>query len=370
MPEPLKILFLLEDLCFGGTQRQSLELAARLKRQRFAPQIMTLTGRTDLDDLAKAANIPLVHLGKSRKPGLFFFLRLGRALQSLRPDLLIPCTALPNIWGRIWGRILGLNVIGTVRGGGAPRRQHERLLWRLTEMLVCNSQALIADLCRRGVPEGHLRYIPNGVDMQRFCPGPLPLGQRPERILCVARLAGDKDHFSLLRAFASLSPKRPQASLRLVGDGPLESKLRDFISQELAPEIQHRITIVSGKDDLAGEYAEARIFALSSVREGQPNVILEAMSSGLPVCATSVGGIPGLIHQGENGLLSPAREPLALAQNILELLDNPGLCAKMGANGRKRVAEDFSFKAMVERHEALFAEVWQKTSAQATSREQ
>ena len=97
------------------------------------------------------------------------------------------------------------------------------------------------------------------------------------------------------------------------------------------------------------------MFALSSVREGQPNVILEAMACGLPVCATSVGGIPRLVQDAVNGFLSPAGDAVALAENCCKLLADGALCDAMGEAGRARVEKDFSFTAMVDAHQEVFA---------------
>lgn len=353
----LKVLFLMEDLCFGGTQKQNLELARRLDRQILEPEILTLSGPTDLDNIPEKAGLKLVHLGKSRKVPAFFFARLGSMLKKLKPDILIPCTALPNIWGRLWGRFINIPVIvGTCRGGGAPVRQHERFLWRFCDHIVCNSQASILAMRQRGVPESRLSYIANGVDTSLFQPGIKNSGQ--EIILCVARLAADKDLGTLIRAFAILAKGRPQTHLRLVGEGPEEKNLKKLVL-DLPAEIASRIEFCGACANPAAYYAEADIFALSSVREGQPNVILEAMSSGLPVCATETGGIPALLNQGHAGKLSPVRDEAALATNMALLLDNPQLRKEMGLRGREYVQANFSFEAMTCAHEKLFLSLWQ-----------
>ena len=351
MAHVMRILFLMEDLCYGGTQRQMLELAGRLDRSRFAPVMLTLTGPTDLDDLARQAGIEVHTLGHDRRLAPFFFARVGAALRRLRPDVLVPCTALPNIWGRIWGRALGLPVLGTVRGGGGPRRQHERFLWRLAQHIVCNSEALREVLRGLGVPSDRLSYVPNGVDTDMFRAPVTPVSARPPLLLCVARLAGDKDHPTLLRAFARVLERHPDAMLRLVGDGPEEGRLRQWAAAHPAGK---RVEFVPGRPDVREEYAQARLFVLSSVREGQPNVLLEAMSCGLPLCATAVGGIPRLISAGENGFLCEPGDDAALAGHICRLLDDPSLGDRLGRAGRERVVRDFSFARMVDAHEALF----------------
>lgn len=357
MARPLSVLFLMEDLCYGGTQRQSLELAARLDRRLFSPSILTLTGETDLDMVAREYGIGLTHMGRTRRVPATFFLGLPALLRDLAPDILVPCTALPNIWGRIWGRLLRIPVVvGTCRGGGGPKRQHERLLWRLADHLVCNTLALRQILCGLGVPPGRLTYIPNGVDTERFSPGGLPSSREP-LILCVARLAGDKDLPTLLDAMRLVLAERPDASLRLVGDGPEEKKLRELAARLLPGD---RVEFVPGTADVRGHYASARLFALSSRREGQPNVLLEAMASGLPVCATAVGGIPAMVENGRNGLLCQAGDASGMAANCLKLLSDDSLADGMGRSGREQVARDSSFAAMVSAHEDLFARLWRE----------
>ncbi len=333
----------MEDLCFGGTQRQTLELARRLDRDRFAPSMLVLTGPTDLDAVAVGADVPLSYLGTGRAvPGLFF-LSLGPALRRHAPD----------IWGRIWGRLLGVPaIVGTCRGGGALKRQHEWLLWRLADHHVCNSEALAEGLRRLGEPSRRISYIPNGVDTERFRPAELPPSERAPLILCVARLAQDKGHLTLLRAFAIVARHVPEARLRIVGDGPQEAQLRMLVATF---GLEDRVEFVPGEPDVREHYAAARVFALASVREGQPNVILEAMSCGLPVCATAVGGIPNLVENGVSGLLSPAGFAEALAASLLRLLADPAMGDAFGQAGRARVERDFSFAAMVTAHEELFA---------------
>ena len=84
---PLRVLFLMEDLCYGGTQRQNLELARRLDRQKFTPIMLTLTGPTDLDAAAKDADIEVHHLGTGRRVPPMFFLQLGaRAAKDRLPQ--------------------------------------------------------------------------------------------------------------------------------------------------------------------------------------------------------------------------------------------------------------------------------------------
>lgn len=353
---PIEVVFLLQDLCFGGTQRQTLELARRLDRTRFSPAIWTLSGPTDLDAVAEEAGIPVAHLGNTAFPGPGFPLALLKQLFADGPDVLVPCTALPNIWGRILGRLRRVPlIVGTCRGGGAPARQHEAYLWRLAHHMICNSMPLYHILCNLGMPSGRVTYIPNGVDTEFFVPGETPLRERGPEVLCVGRLASDKDHMTLLRAFGRVLSAIPNARLRIVGDGPQEFTLRKFIE---GPPFKKRVEILPATTDTRMYYQSAQVFALTSVREGQPNVILEAMASGLPVVATDVGGIPTLVRDGETGLLAPCGDSVTLGDHIRRLLESPGYGEGMGLLGRQCAEREFAFDAMVETHAKLFERLW------------
>lgn len=359
MGAPKKVLFLLEDLCYGGTQTQTLELASRLDRDKFSPAILTLTGRTDLDKKAEAAKIPLFHMGATRSVPPLFFLGLGKKIKAIKPDIIVPGTALPNIWGRIWGRLKRVpTIVGTCRGGGAPRRQHEKLLWRLCDGIICNSRALMRDMEERGVKPERLVYIPNGVDTERFQPAGKAAFSEEPLILSVARLAKDKDQKTLLAAFEIVSQSFPKARLRMVGEGPEGASLRKFAARELSGDALSRVEFAGPSADPASHCADADIFALSSIREALPNAILEAMSCGLPICATAVGEIPALLDG--NGLVSRPEEPEALANNLLALLREPRMALQMGKAGRQKAEREYSFEAMVRRHQDYFAGLAQK----------
>ncbi|MDD4952084.1 MAG: glycosyltransferase family 4 protein [Desulfovibrionaceae bacterium] len=357
---PLRVVFLLQDLLFGGTQRQALDLARRLDPERFKVEIWTLMAGEDFDPQSSAPGLAVVRLGRSARVGLAALARLFARLRREPVDILVLLTVVPNIHGRVFGLMARVPVIlGTCRGRGSPTRQHERLLWPLADHVLCNAASLGRVLVRDfGLPEGRVSVIENGLDLKAFTPaGPdakKNSGEGPV-VLCVARLARDKDHETLLRAFALVARKHPQARLRLVGDGPLEAEVK-ALARGLLPE--GRAVFTPGNADLLGLYQEASVFALSSRQEGFPNAVAEAMACGLPVAATGVDGVAELVEHGVSGLLSPARDHEALARNLTRLLDDPALAREMGALGRARVLAKCSMERMVERHQDLFDALW------------
>jgi glycosyltransferase involved in cell wall biosynthesis len=206
-------------------------------------------------------------------------------------------------------------------------------------------------------PQTHAAVIPNAVTI------PPALGEahwspgQPWRIVCLGRLGARKGTFDLLRAFARL---REPAELSLAGDGEIE--LARSLAQELG--VVPRVKLLGWIDaeDRAKVLSGAHIFALPSYAEGLPMALLEAMSYGLPIISSPVGGIPTLISNGTNGLLVTPGDTAALTQAIERLMSDPKEAARIGAAGRQTVKEHYAvaaFRAALhELHAELAAKYW------------
>ena len=351
LPRPANTVFLLQDLSFGGTQRQTLELARRLDPQRFRVEVWLLAGSDDLLPLARDFGLRLAWLSRRQRVGPGALANLWRRLRANPMDVLLPFTVVPNIWGRLWGRLARVPlIVGNCRGGGAPRRQHESLLWPLAHHLLCNSAALQAVLVNRhGVPARRVTVIKNGVDADFFRP-PVTRQDLAPVILSVARLVPDKDPGTLVRAFRLAAADHPEAQLWLVGDGPLKEPLGRLV-HDLG--LTARVRFLAARPDLRPLLHRASLLALSSVAEALPNVVLEAMAAGLPVVATRVGGVPEMVTLGRTGWLAPPGDAPALAAAISQLLGSVETRRAFGQAGRRRVQQDFSLTAMARRHQEV-----------------
>lgn len=368
---PARVVLLLQDLYFGGTQRQALELARGLDPDRYRAEMWMLAAGRDFAPEAEALGIPLTWLSPSPVVGLDALRALWRELGRETPDIFVPLTAVPNVWGRIFGRLRRVPaILGTCRGGGAVGRQHERLLRRLAHHHVCNSRQLRDALVHGlGHPENRVAFIPNGVDTDHFTPPPPELAPVRDVILCLARMAADKDHETLLRAFEIVAREHGRAELWLVGDGPEAAGVARLVARH---PFRDRIRAYPGAADPRPFYQQAKILVLSSVREGLPNVILEAMSMAVPVAATAVGGIPEVLlgrpgpagpavppgeddlRDGQSGLVAPPSDPAALAWIVLRLLRDDALRERLGRAGRARAGAEYSLAAMVRAYQDLF----------------
>ncbi|MDR1686303.1 MAG: glycosyltransferase [Desulfovibrio sp.] len=397
---PVPLLLLLEDLEFGGTQRQALELASRLDKTRFAPRLVTLrAGSGDLLPEAAARGLAVLSLTDSAD------FSVSRALPALwnylareRPPLVQLMTVLPNIWGRIFARLLRLPaIIACCRGQAAVESLHERLLYRSADIHIGNAGSICRTLQHSiGIPEDKVVYIPNGVDSDFFrppdasaeklpvhgsgadsalfadtfgrqaafrdtAPGKVKdapvaeacgaLGANPECILCVARLVPAKNHALLLKAFARVLRDRPDAELHLIGDGSCREVI---LRQSRTPPLRGKVFLHGNSREVRAWLHKARLFVLASDHEGTPNAVLEAMSCALPVLATNVGGNAEAVLHERTGLLTPAGDAAALACGMLRLLNDAGERIRLGRAGRQRVLEYYSLRTMVEKHEEVY----------------
>jgi len=348
---PARVVFLLQDLKFGGTQRQTLELARRLDRGKFQAEVWLLMAGDDLAPVAVNWGIPLVWLSRQDWVGPVSLLHLWRRLRGNSVDLMMLLTAVPNIWGKFMGRLAGVPIIVSNCRGGAPYRQHEAWLWPLADHIICNSLAEKDFLTGSyGIPADRVAVIMNGVD-QEFFQSPRGAPSGPPIILSVGRLEPAKDQNILIEAFRLVAADHPEAQLWLVGNGSLRETL---ISLVAGYDLAGRVQVFPGRPNLRPLFQEAAVFALSSLEEGLPNVVLEAMVAGLPVVATSVGGLPEVVRPGRTGWLVPPRNVPALAAAISHLLSDPETSQAFGRAGREQAVRDFSLASMVRSHEEIF----------------
>ncbi|HJV33619.1 glycosyltransferase family 4 protein [Geomonas sp.] len=239
------------------------------------------------------------------------------------------------------------------------------LMQRFLKPVLTVSNDTKRRLVASGLAEGEIAVLPNGIDTtvwsRRHATPVLrrELGVGPEGLLVgtVARITPEKDLATFYRTASAVVSQLPGTLFAVVGDGygnELELARREVAALGLAKVIR----FTGHREDLADVYASFDVFLMSSLSEGMPNTLLEAMAMGLPTVATSVGGIPELLEHGTQGYLAPAGAAEELAGHVLSLLRSPALRERFGASSRLRVERHFDFDGRVrwlERYYAWFA---------------
>jgi glycosyltransferase involved in cell wall biosynthesis len=170
----------------------------------------------------------------------------------------------------------------------------------------------------------------------------------------VGRLEPEKDHRTLLRAFRALVAHRPETRLLIVGDGSLRGELE---SECRALDIERHVTFLGARSDIPQVLAAFDVFVLSSVQEGVPLSVVEAMGAGKPVIATDVGGLRLLVKPAVNGLLVPPADPVALEEAMRKLAGNAALRQEMGRQGRQIAQDSFGVSTMINQYQDLYESV-------------
>jgi phosphatidyl-myo-inositol dimannoside synthase len=252
----------------------------------------------------------------------------------------------------------------------AERRGVRRLArWALARagLLTGSSPELVGRMCALGFPAARARVIPYGVDTARFAPDRgrrrlwrdrLGIGDGAPLLLGVGRMAAKKGFSVLAAALPPLLGALPDLHVVLAGDGDLLPELAAATAPWRA-----RVHLPGAvlRDTLPDLFRAADLFVLPAVHDeggnvdGLPNVILEAMASGLPVVASGISGIPRAVEDGATGLLVPERDVPALGAALLRLLADRQEAQSMGERGRRRAESELTWEAVAARHREAYA---------------
>ena len=347
----------------GGVQIHVRDLAAALQAQGHSPTVITSGSGPFIDDL-RARQIPTVilkHLTYPISPihDVRALREIRTVLRELRPDLIAVHSAKAGILGRLAGRSLRIPVVLTAHGWtfgpGIPTvqaavyRRVERLVGPFSTRIIAVSEFdRRLGLDARIVGEDRLVTVHNGMPdvppVLRADPS-----RTPVRMVMVARFGAQKDHATLFRALAGL--KDHPWDLDLIGDGPLMARTQ---SMAAALGIGSRVHFLGERMDVDHILARAQIGLLVTNWEGFPLSILEAMRAGLPVVASSVGGVAESVRDGDTGFLVPQGDVGLLRDRVNRLLLDPSLRARFGNSGRKRYEADFTLGNAVTKTLAVY----------------
>lgn len=285
-----------------------------------------------------------------------------RAVRAERPNLVHTHLVHADVYAGAAARVLGIPSVSTRHNDDryllGPFRYVDRAFARPARRLIAISDAVRRFLERAGHDPAKLVTIRYGLDELPAAPSdptPAEAGIPAEAplALAVGRLIAQKDHPTLLRAFANVCAALPQARLAILGGGPLEAETR-----RLAAELGLADAVVlPGRTDIRDWLERADVFVHTSRWEGFGIVLLEAMLAGLPVVATRVSAVPEVVADGKTGLLVEPGDAAGVAVHLESLLTDRERAAALGDAGRRRARTEFSVARMAERTQAVYDEV-------------
>jgi glycosyltransferase involved in cell wall biosynthesis len=361
---------ILHALRVGGAEVLAARLARQLREQyRFLFVCLDDLGTLG-EELAKEGFA--VHV-LGRRPGLDWrcMLRLAGLLRREGVQLLHAHQYTPFFYAATARWLSGrVPVLFTEHGRhfpDYPRRKRmlaNRLLLNRHDRIVGVGQAVRQALIdNEGIAAERAQVIYNGIDLSPYRNG-VPsreltrknMGVEPGDfvIMQVARLDYLKDHATALRTLGRVVKQLPRARLVLVGEGPELEKIQEHIHQS---ELAAHVRLLGLRKDVAQLLPAADLFLLTSISEGIPLTVIEAMAARLPVVATRVGGLGEIITEEATGLLAPSGDDEALAKHILRLAEDPSQRAHMGQLGRERALAKFSEPQMHAGYQKLYEEM-------------
>ena len=379
----LKILYLVTQSDFGGAQRYVYDLATNLS-ENFT--IVVAGGEQGYEgELVKKLNksgiryLPLSHLKRAISPWHDWsaFWQIVHLIQTEKPDIVHLNSSKISILGSLaawWCKVPKIiyTVHGWVFSEDLPlgKKYFYKILEKLTARfktdIICLSEWEKQNTVRRQIaPAKKISVIYNGI-------APINFLSRPEARAQLAKIAGaqiddqtiligsignlykNKGYEYLIEAIKISNIQYPISNIKLIiiGSGPEQNNLQLQINNY---ELQNKIILTGSIGDAAQLLSAFDIYVCSSVKEGLPYSILEAMQASLPIVATNIGAIPEIITNNQNGLLAATQNPGSLAIKIKYLIDNINIAQQLGEQAKKDVKEKFSLEQMIKKTANLYS---------------
>lgn len=351
----MRILYLTNHLNTGGISSYLLTLTKGVKD--LGHEFFVLGGSGNLSAKFEQAGGKVLDSAMRLKSDgdlrVYFVVPHLKFFQLHKIDVVHSQTRVTQIMGEHYSRRLGVPHVSTCHGF-FKNRLSRRLFPCWGRKVIAISQPVFQHLREDfKVPEQKIALIPNGIDLSQFY---LPSQSQRDEIRqkyklmhgpvigIIARLSDVKGHDVLVHAFRLVLNDFPNATLMIVGEGPMEDPLHRLVEGlDLTKHVQF-LKVVDRTAELLPLFD---VFVMPSLQEGLGLSVLEAQAMGLPVVASRVGGLPDIIEHNRTGLLVEPRNPQALAQGIVEILSHPAKAWDMGRAARMFVEKNYSSARMV-----------------------
>ncbi len=357
-----RVLFLMGRLEPTAICRAILALARRLNRLDHQVEMICRSGNAASVDPRRALQngdgLPPVALSRALATNLRGYLSLGRLARrvaEIDTDVLhVHGSRLAGVAARLARRVRKPYVLSI--GDFIDPGQSLAMSRRFLKAVLVASDAVRVDLVNRlRVPRDLIQLVPDGVDIERYVVHEPRLGGPALPVVgTMGRLDESKGHEFFIRAVHLLAVRGRRAHFVIAGDGPDRKRLQNLVAEL---DLADRITFARAPINQLEVLKAIDILVVPALREALGLPAIEAMACGIPVIATSAGGIFSLIENGRTGILVAKKDPDAIANQVERLIDDPGLAAELAAQGRARVAESFDIRTTAERTSAIYESV-------------
>ena len=373
MKPKIKILYVITSSGVGGAEKVLYDTATGLNDNQYDISVCSLKNKGEIASALERRGIEVygLHMGDGERftgwlSSIVALLRLFLCLMKKKPTIVHSFLFRANILARIAGYLTGVPiVISSVRVmGGEKKYFHyvERITSFMVDHYVAVSESVRTyTIDKSRISDKKMSVIYNGVNVkdqndsrERHAKIPFKIGNEDRILMTSGRLHEQKGHHYLIHAVSKVRKEFPKVKLLVIGEGEEENNLKKLV-QSL--DLTNVVIFTGLRSDIEGILHMAEIFILSSLWEGLPNALLEAMAAGKPVVATEVGGIPELLVHEETGILIPPADTDALAIAVMDLLRNKLKAKDMGEAGRIRADKHFGIYKMIEKTEKLYQEL-------------
>lgn len=352
---PLSILYIDTERFWRGGQEQLFTLMKGMK-ERGHDVCLAAPGIAPLTDRAQAVGITTFDFRQSNEVSPLALNRLRGIMRGHRFQVIHFNTPRAIIAGSLMAWLEGVPVRVSARRVNFPlksRFSRYKYNW-LQDGIITVSDTIRETLLNGGVSPDLVTVIYEGVDLAWIdlqTPPPERLGNGNLVVGTVAHFSHEKGIETLLRAIATLNSHSRNVTYLLVGDGELRDALQQ-LAESLG--VASQVHFTGFRSDCEGLMKQFDVFCLPSRSEGLSSAILSAMANRLPVVATSVGGIPELVVNGETGLLVRPDDPADLAVALQRLLGSEQLRHRLGEQGRRRIETHFTLQRKLDETEKLY----------------
>jgi glycosyltransferase involved in cell wall biosynthesis len=374
-----RVLHIVPSLVPYGLERIVGTLAVMTSRQRFEVSVASLFAEQpgSLAASVEAQGVRVFHLGKRHGLDARMFWRINRLLEELHPDIVHTHNYVLRYTLPATLRHRTPIVIHTIHNVADHEVDRlgvwlQRVAFRLGVQPVVIAEAAAASFERvYRMPRPSL--IMNGIDVARHAVPAIGRENWRRRegfhsddllFVCVARLDKQKNHRDLLQAFAAGPARLTNCRLLLAGDGYLRSEL-ERRARDLG--ISGQVHFLGRREDVPELLGACDVFVLASLWEGNPLSVMEAMAAGLPVVATSAGGVPELVDSGTHGIIVPPGELPGLARAMVHMANDLSLRQSMGAAAAAYARNKFDDRQMVEAYESLYNQFLSRVASRSAN---